>query len=150
MLPVAGMYRLAVEVRVGRGGRAWCSRRGPGACRVAAIIGGWLPGGVICGGGKSVGRVCAAFGLTAGPGASIVPVSRGRWDGCGAWMRARSATRLRSCSGLLRDLADLVTPTAGDRLVTCHRDLHPGNVLVEAPGELAVLDWDDAVCLCPA
>ena len=38
---------------------------------------------------------------------------------------------------------------AGDRLVTCHRDLHPGNVLAEACGELAVLDWDDAGPACP-
>ena len=52
-------------------------------------------------------------------------------------------------AGLLCDLADLVTPMAGDRLVTCHRDLHPGNVLVEASGELAVLDWDDAGPACP-
>lgn len=35
-------------------------------------------------------------------------------------------------AGLLRDLADLVTPMAGGRLVTCHRDLHPGNVLADA------------------
>ena len=52
-------------------------------------------------------------------------------------------------AGLLCDLADLVTPMAGDRLVTCHRDLHPGNVLVEASGELAVLDWDEAGPACP-
>jgi thiamine kinase-like enzyme len=44
----------------------------------------------------------------------------------------------------LCDLADLVTRMAGDRLVTCHRDLHPATCLVEASGELAVLDWDDA------
>ena len=77
MLPEAGMYCLALKVRVGRGGRAWCSRRGPGACQVAAIIGSWLRWGVICGGSKSVEHVCGAFGLTAGPGASIIPVSRG-------------------------------------------------------------------------
>ena len=34
-------------------------------------------GGVICAGSKSVEQVCGAFGLAAGPGASIIPVSRG-------------------------------------------------------------------------
>ena len=51
-------------------------------------------------------------------------------------------------AALLPDLADLVTPMAGDGLVICHRDLHPDNVLVEACGELAVLDWDDAGPAC--
>jgi hypothetical protein len=32
---------------------------------------------VICGGSESAGLVCGAFGLTAGPGASLIPVSRG-------------------------------------------------------------------------
>jgi Ser/Thr protein kinase RdoA (MazF antagonist) len=39
---------------------------------------------------------------------------------------------------LLCDLTGLLTPMAGDRLITCHRDLHLGNVLVEASGGLAV------------
>jgi Phosphotransferase enzyme family len=63
-------YGLAVWVGLGVVAR-------PGACQVAAIIGSWLPWGVICGGSKSVEHVCGAFGLTAGPGASIIPVSRG-------------------------------------------------------------------------
>ena len=33
--------------------------------------------GVICAGSKSIEHVCGAFGLTAGPEASIIPVSRG-------------------------------------------------------------------------
>ena len=32
---------------------------------------------MICGGSESVELVCGAFGLTAGPGASLIPVSRG-------------------------------------------------------------------------
>ena len=64
-------YGLAVWVGL------WSSRLARGACQVAAIIGSWLPWGVICGGSRSVELVCGAFGLTAEPGASLVPVSRG-------------------------------------------------------------------------
>lgn len=39
----------------------------------------------------------------------------------------------------LHDLLSLSDP-AGLRL--CHRDLHPGNVLIDAAGELVVVDWD--------
>src|SRR5215471_1873758 len=75
--PKPGMCGLTLKVWAGGVGRAWCSRPARGACRVAAIIGSWLPWGVICGGSKSVELVCGAFGLTAEPGASLVPVSRG-------------------------------------------------------------------------
>lgn len=40
-------------------------------------------------------------------------------------------------------LGELVTAAPADQLVTCHRDIHPGNVLVDDHGELVLLDWDD-------
>lgn len=53
------------------------------------------------------------------------------------------AAALRERTALLHELAGIVTegPRAG--LLACHRDLHPGNVLVE-DGQLVPLDWDDA------
>ncbi len=57
---------------VGLGVLAW--RWGlPGCCAPWQLV----ALGVICGGSKSAEHVCGAFGLTAGPGASLIPVSRG-------------------------------------------------------------------------
>lgn len=52
-------------------------------------------------------------------------------------------------AGLLVELSDLVTPAAPERMVTCHRDLHPQNVLVDGSGELVLLDWDEVGPACP-
>lgn len=43
----------------------------------------------------------------------------------------------------LISLGELVTTAPADQLVTCHRDIHPGNVLADGHGELVLLDWDD-------
>jgi Ser/Thr protein kinase RdoA (MazF antagonist) len=56
---------------------------------------------------------------------------------------------LASRAALLLDLAELVTPAALDRQITCHRDLHPDNVLADGSGELILLDWDDVGPACP-
>jgi Ser/Thr protein kinase RdoA (MazF antagonist) len=52
-------------------------------------------------------------------------------------------------AGLLAELAEFVTAADRDKMVTCHRDLHPDNVLTDPSGALVVLDWDDCGPACP-
>lgn len=59
--------------------------------------------------------------------------------GTGAWWVPRLAERMASLPGLV----GLVEPSDPARLVLCHRDLHPGNVVVDGQGGLVVLDQDD-------
>jgi Ser/Thr protein kinase RdoA (MazF antagonist) len=85
------------------------------------------------------------------PWYETVPGSQ-TWDQLADAARAQGASwgqALAGQAGLLTDLADLVAPAARDQLVTCHCDLHPDNVLVDAAGDLVVLDWDDAGPACP-
>ncbi len=58
--------------------------------------------------------------------------------------------RLADRLPLIRRLSELVTPAPPDQLLTCHRDLHPDNVLRDAGGDLIVLDWDDVGPAAPA
>jgi Ser/Thr protein kinase RdoA (MazF antagonist) len=53
------------------------------------------------------------------------------------------AQRFADAVARIPRIAELVTPMDPDRLVTCHCDLHPDNVLVTAGGELVPLDWDN-------
>jgi hypothetical protein len=40
-------------------------------------------------------------------------------------------------------LLDVVTPLDESRLVLCHRDLHPENLLADTSGAAVVVDWDN-------
>jgi Ser/Thr protein kinase RdoA (MazF antagonist) len=58
------------------------------------------------------------------------------------------APGLAAVAARVPDLAAVVTPVPAERTVTCHRDLHPGNVLVDEDDELVLLDWDDVGAAC--
>lgn len=57
----------------------------------------------------------------------------------GAWWVPRLAER----GDTLEALVQVAQPADPARLVLCHRDLHPGNVVLDATGRLVVLDQDD-------
>lgn len=56
-----------------------------------------------------------------------------------AWWVPRLSGRI----GTIAELVRLARPADPARLVLCHRDLHPGNVLVDGADGLMVLDNDD-------
>jgi Ser/Thr protein kinase RdoA (MazF antagonist) len=74
------------------------------------------------------------------------------WDQLADAARAQGAgwgSELAGRAGLLAELAEFVSAADRDQMVTCHRDLHPDNVLIDQSGALVVLDWDDSGPACP-
>jgi Ser/Thr protein kinase RdoA (MazF antagonist) len=53
------------------------------------------------------------------------------------------AARLAARTATLPALVAVCAPVDPARLVLCHRDLHPGNVVMDTTGGLVVLDQDD-------
>jgi len=53
------------------------------------------------------------------------------------------AERLAERVATLSDLCAAVAPVDPERLILCHRDLHPDNVFTDPTGALVVVDWDN-------
>ncbi|SEG87800.1 Ser/Thr protein kinase RdoA involved in Cpx stress response, MazF antagonist [Nonomuraea solani] len=60
------------------------------------------------------------------------------------------AAPLRERLATLPELCAAVTSADPADLITCHRDLHPDNVLAGPGGELVVVDWDNVGPATPA
>lgn len=73
------------------------------------------------------------------PTAADLEALAGDASAAGVAWAGRLADRVRDVPGL----RDIVRPADPARLVLCHRDLHPGNVVAEETGGLVVLDPDD-------
>lgn len=58
-------------------------------------------------------------------------------------MGASWAARLAAAVDRLPALHALLLPAEPTRMRTCHRDLHPANVLADDTGHLVVVDWDE-------
>lgn len=59
--------------------------------------------------------------------------------------------RLTDCVDLLTELGGLVDTAAQPDLITSHRDVKPGNVLLDPKtGDRTLVDWDEAGPIAPA